>query len=454
MKKRREQLEGLDREALIEGYLLLEDRVRSLEKQAKDLRELLQARAPKTPENSSLPSGQSHKANQQAQPQGKRGAKVGHRGTSRSRSEPDEITEYRVRECPSCGEDWSQLAQHVAGRHQVIELPPLQPKVYEVVRYGRTCPRCGQYHRAEAPVGFEAGRVVGTQLERLVLYLRHAHPLSYQRVQRILADVCGVELSEGALVNIVHRSQAAVKQAATAIHEQVKRAPVIGSDETSVRLAGKNAWQWVFQTPTLAYYVIRPSRAAQVLQEVMTGAQPEVWVSDVLSSQMCHPAKTYQICLAHQVRDLQYAIDAHTCSWAAQLQSLFHHAVALGKQRSDLPADRYQQQVRQTDDALDTLLKSYPTNEDSQRLWRRYHKHRHALLVFLHRADVPPTNNASEQALRNSVIYRKVTGGFRTHWGADLYADMISILETARRQRRTILDVLSLVLARQPTFYG
>jgi len=47
-----------------------------------------------------------------------------------------------------------------------------------------------------------------------------------------------------------------------------------------------------------------------------------------------------------------------------------------------------------------------------------------------------------------------VTGGFRTHWGADLYADMISILETARRQRRTILDVLSLVLARQPTFYG
>ena len=195
MKKRREQLEGLDREALIEGYLLLEDRVRSLEKQAKALRELLQARAPKTPENSSLPSGQSHKANQQAQPQGKRGAKVGHRGTSRSRSEPDEITECRVRECPSCGEDWSQLAQHVAGRHQVIELPPLQPKVYEVVRYGCTCPRCGQYHRAEAPVGFEAGRVVGTQLERLVLYLCRAHPLSYQRVQRILAEVCGVELS-------------------------------------------------------------------------------------------------------------------------------------------------------------------------------------------------------------------------------------------------------------------
>jgi len=42
------------------------------------------------------------------------------------------------------------------------------------------------------------------------------------------------------------------------------------------------------------------------------------------------------------------------------------------------------------------------------------------------------------QALRNSVIYRKVTGGFRSDWGAELYANLISMLETARRQ-----DVLS-----------
>jgi transposase len=70
----------------------------------------------------------------------------------------------------------------------------------------------------------------------------------------------------------------------------------------------------------------------------------------------------------------------------------------------------------------------------------------------LHRPDVPPTNNASEQALRNSVIYRKVTGGFRTPQGATLYANLVSILETARRQQRSFFDILTSLLAGQPAF--
>jgi len=452
MKKRREQLEELDREALIEGYLLLEDRVRSLEKQVNDLRQLLGSRLAKTPQNSSIPSGQSRKANKKDATKAKRGPKPGHPGKSRVRSEPDEIIECRVARCPVCGEDLSLLPQHVAGRHQIIDIPPLRPIVREVVRYGRYCPRCGHYHRVETPAGFERGRTVGVHVERLVLYLHYAHPLSYQRVQRILAEVCGITLSEGALVNIVERAKAALKQGAEAIHRQIKQATVVGSDETGVRVAGMNAWQWVFQTPSLAYYVIRPSRAAQVLQTVMADAHPQVWVSDVLSAQMCHPATDYQICLAHQVRDLQYAIDAHQCAWAAQMQALFHQAMSLGKHRHTLSAAVYQQLVLTIERHLDSLLKNYPSHEDSQRLWRRYHKHRHALFVFLDREDVPPTNNASEQALRNSVIYRKVTGGFRTDWGAELYANLLSILETARRQGRTILDTLSMFLARQPTF--
>jgi transposase len=78
--------------------------------------------------------------------------------------------------------------------------------------------------------------------------------------------------------------------------------------------------------------------------------------------------------------------------------------------------------------------------------------HRHALLLFLHRHDVPPTNNAAEQALRNSVIYRKVTGGFCSEWAPDLYADLISILETARRQQRPIFETLASILDGQSVF--
>jgi transposase len=344
------------------------------------------------------------------------------------------------------------LPQHEAGRHQVMELPPIRPVVREVVRYGRYCPACQTYQRASAPEGYEPGRVLGPQLEGLVLYRHDAHPLSYERVQTILRDMTGMQLGIGTLVNIVKRGQASLQQGAEAIHQRIQQAAVVGSDETGVRVDGQHQWQWVFQTPQWAYYVIRPARAAQVVQDVMADAQPQVWVSDAYSAQMNHPAQHYQLCLAHQLRDLQYLIDTQNCDWARQMQTLFRRAIHLHNGRHRLSERRFDLFVQACGWKLDKLLTREPPFEDSQRLWRRFHKHRAALLLFLQRDDVPPTNNASEQALRNSVIYRKVIGAFRTDWGAELYANLLSILETTRRQGLSLFAVLTSIFTPHPQF--
>jgi len=67
---------------------------------------------------------------------------------------------------------------------------------------------------------------------------------------------------------------------------------------------------------------------------------------------------------------------------------------------------------------------------DARRLQRRYQKYRLAIFVFLYRSDVSPTNNISERRLRPSVIHRKVSGGFRSDWGAKGYAALKSLLDT------------------------
>ena len=74
------------------------------------------------------------------------------------------------------------------------------------------------------------------------------------------------------------------------------------------------------------------------------------------------------------------------------------------------------------------------------RLQKRYRTHRDSLYVFLERTDVAPTNNSSERDLRPSVIHRKVIGGFRSAWGAEASAIRTSILATARKQGRNLLD--------------
>jgi len=87
---------------------------------------------------------------------------------------------------------------------------------------------------------------------------------------------------------------------------RLRASRIVCSDETSARVNGKNEWEWVFQNEDV--HVIRPSRGQKVIKEVMDGHKPEI--SDLYSSQSNHPATQWQVCLAHQLRDCKYAIDA------------------------------------------------------------------------------------------------------------------------------------------------
>jgi hypothetical protein len=45
---------------------------------------------------------------------------------------------------------------------------------------------------------------------------------------------------------------------------------------------------------------------------------------------------------------------------------------------------------------------------------------------FWDHPEIAPDNNSSERAPRHTAAYRKVTGGFRSAWCADLYATVRS----------------------------
>ena len=53
----------------------------------------------------------------------------------------------------------------------------------------------------------------------------------------------------------------------------------------------------------------------------------------------------------------------------------------------------------------------------------------------------------TERHLRPSVIFRKVTNGFRCEWGAETYAAFRSVVSTAKANRASVLDVIRFVLA-------
>jgi transposase len=320
--------------------------------------------------------------------------------------------------------------------------------VLEAWRYGATCDQCGTTTVGEYPAGFEPTRVFGPQLEALWIYFHEQQHVSYARLARLGRDLWQLGISQGALANALRRAAARLRPQATAIGDDVRASPVIGSDETSARVQGRTHWQWVFQTPTASYHVVSPRRNGAVVEDFLGAAAPEAWVSDLWKPQLNAPAARHQVCLAHQLRALQYVVDKERSVWAQDCQALLRQAIHRAHQRDAgrLRGAAYTTAVAAIERRCDVLLATPVEGAEASRLWVRFREHRDSLFVFLYDAAVPPTNNASEQALRHSVVHRKVTGGFRSDWGAEAHAIVTTVLDTTRKRGADILTTLHAAL--------
>jgi len=283
------------------------------------------------------------------------------------------------------------------------------------------------------PEGLEEGSPFGPSILAQALYLRFTHAISYRRLTRLFLHLFALEVSEGALDALFRRAKRRFDDEAAAILARLRRARVVCSDETTVRVDGRTHWNWVFRNDEVVIHVIRPSRGRAVVAEVLGGHRPAIWVSDLYGAQRGH-ADLWQVCLAHQLRDLRYAVEAGDTVFAPRLKALLLRAVVLARRRHALKASTRREYRRRLERELDRVLALQPSHRRGQRLRRRYLAVRDSLFTFLEHPEAPPDNNGSERDLRPMVVYRKVTGGFRSAWGPDLCAAVASVVGTAARR--------------------
>jgi transposase len=424
-----------------------EELIRMILEQAKQLAQLkadyealklkldqTQHKRPTTSKNSSQPPSKDQKSDQPKDRRKHRhGPPPGHKKHERKFvAQPDHVVDLRAKECVKCHTALEHKAERLAKVNQITELPEAKAEVIEVRQYETICASCGQAQVEEPPVGLEMGRTFGARLEATVVYYRQEQHMSYERTQLALLNLHGVEISQGGIDGIMQRAGEKGIQAAKPIEETVRQSAVIHSDETVSRVGGDNWWEWVFCTAKAVLHVIRFNRSVDVIKDVMDTYQAEVWESDCFSAQLKAPAKYLQLCLAHQLRNLQAVVDADpTLTWPRAMQMLFRYAIHLHHQRNQLSPDQFVTQVARIERHCDRLLQRSLDPPDARRLQRRYLKHRQKLFVFLYRTDVSPTNNVAERALRPSVIHRKVIGCFRSDWGAKAFAALASVIDTA-----------------------
>ena len=445
---RRYRLSDAEKDALLQQQAALIEQqavaIEALRRQVSELQAAL-ARPRKTSRNGHVPpskdpkGGAGGKTGTGSKPKKKRPSRPG--VSRRLAAAPDATVVCHATHCRGCGADVRDVRQRRRWRYDHVDIPPIVPHVTRVELHGGRCPGCKKRFTAESPAGMAPGTPFGPNIHAFLTYLHHGHHVGFERLARLMRELFGLTLSEGAIANAFQRLADPLAAVRRSLRERLQRAAVIASDETTTRIDGVTHWHWVFVSDNAVLHEIAPRRAKAVAEAVLGGRRPEVWVSDRYAGQQ-DLAKAQQVCLAHVLRDVQYAADCGDTVVAPQLTKLLQWAIRVGRRRHELADSTLQAYHGKVERRLDDLVAKpalHPAGRELQALIKAW---RGKFFVFLEDRRAPATNNESEREVRPSVVFRKVTGGFRSTWGAEVHAGYRSLTSTAARTGQTAFQAI------------
>ena len=411
----------------------------------------LKARLNQNSSNSSKPPSSDPPSVKRAPPKRptgkKRGGQRGHKRHRRDLVPPEKVSESFVvkpETCRGCGaellgDDPEPL------RHQVAELPPIEPVVTEYRLHRLLCDECGEKTCGQLPVGVPRG-AFGPRLQAVLSLLAGAYRLGKRPIQSLAADLFGLSISTGMICKLERTTSESLETPVEELREYVRNQDA-GADETSWRENRGKAWLWVAVTQVATVFTIAATRGAKVIREILGENYNRVLTSDRWTAYTW--LKRRQLCWAHLRRDFQAMIDREDegspigKSLLKRSDQLFHwwHRVRDGTlARSSF--QKYVGPIRQAmRDQLELGAKC--SCKKTAGTCRKLLKTEASLWTFVWIEGIEPTNNDAERVLRHAVLWRKSSGGTDSEAGSRFVERMLSIVATARQQNRNVLELLT-----------
>ena len=368
------------------------------------------------------------------------GGQFGHKGKTLMQSNtPDEVidVEYTLSSCKECGNDLSDVLNHFKEKRQVldVDLEAIKSKITQYQSYSKICSNCGyDNHDSNYPTLVSPNISYGKNIMAIVSYLSSVHYISYNRIVSAMSNLYGITISEGAIDKIIKRSSKLSSKEIVKITSQLELSDIVGIDETGCKVNGAKYWHWAFQNENSTLIVANKSRGTKVITETFEdGFVNACVVHDNYSSYNSLIAKDEQLCLAHKLRDLNYAIECDGTQVMKDIKQLIQEAM-LDHKENLIPPQREVIKEKYLQ-LLDSLLatSSIPKSQTQQQL-KSFSKARDKIFTFLLYPHVPPDNNASERAIRNVKVKLKVSGQFKSVDGAKDYANLRSIVDTSSKR--------------------
>ena len=407
-----------------------------------------------TPQNSSVPPSTQHPHSRPAakattKSKKKRGGQAWHRRVVRELVPVErcaKVFALHPENCRRCGEKLVGTDPKPI-RHQVWELPKIEPIIAEYQRHRLTCHCCGLTSCAALPAGVPTGQFGARLLAFTGLLMGHFRQ-SKRRAALFLSDLLNMPCCPATTVKMQNRVSAALRQPYEDLKARLSAEPQLSMDESPTKQANQKAWLWTAVASTYAVFAIFASRAATALPKLLGDQFRGIINCD--RAKMYWRAKRLQWCWAHLIRDFQALRDHHDhqvkrlgfdLKRPVEVMFLLWHRYKSGL----IGWEEFQSEMQPVRKVVNGLLLRGVASGNKRLVGtcRELYNHREWLWTFVDVPGIEPTNNTAKRALRPAVIYRKLSFGTQSESGSRFIERILTVSETCRLQKRSVFQWLT-----------
>lgn len=377
----------------------------------------------------------------------KPGGQPGHRGKTRKGfGRVDRVEILRPEFCDCCGLTSLSGAPIKVEAQQVAQLVERPIEIVEYHRYTCVCQQCGNSQTADWSPKIVPGQDLGIRLQGFLGWINNYGHLSYEKQQELLWELGQIEIGVGTLVNTNQRIDRAVAQSVNSLKNWIQQTqPNIHADETPWGVKGVKEWLWIVANRDFALFHAADTRSRAELETLLGLSYDGVLSSDDYSVYNGYDVKAQQKCLAHLRRHFKKLIKLPGSlnreigkKFVQLIDEAFEH-YANFQQNQELPGflSWSSEFKRKVESALNQWIGQ--AGAEAGNLLRSLRDKAHQWWYFLDHPEVPPDNNLAERTLRLAVTKRKVSGGSRSMERFQDTANLLTVVQTCRRQGRSVI---------------
>ncbi len=405
-------------------------------------KELRKYKNPNTPPSANQYLKPAYSKNVDVRPH-KRGAPNGHTGTNKPKIETKNVRHICGTECPECqSKHFEVIGKKLQQQEEVPQ--EIQPEAVNIIRDICKCNKCHLKFLARDNQTPIRGKF-GINLMVLVIFLKFIVRGVLRKTASFLEASFALKLAPASMQAIIERAAQAGEKEYNSLKQKIREAKLLYIDETSFSVLGMNWWVWVFRSDTDLLLVIRNSRGNNVLEEILGKNYAGIVICDCWRAYDFLSNAILQRCWAHLLRKSKELNSIAGRHFHKKLSALFDDVIKFNSTEKS-EKQRLRKYVRMTK-KLQKMVAYYSRYKECKSVAKYIDFHIESWFTCIKIAGIQPTNNYAEQAIRETVLVRKIIGAFRSEKGTKTYETLASLIATWQLQKVDIKKELTRMLS-------